>query len=59
MNKLISLPLSFYLGLALVIVLIAATVIWGLPALVIAALSSVPLIFAFFIFISLPRSNDS
>ena len=46
--------LAFYLVTIFVTAVVLAVMTWGLPALVITALAMVPLMFAWFIIISLP-----
>ena len=46
--------LAFYLVTIFVTAIVLAVMTWGLPALVITALALVPLMFAWFIIISLP-----
>ncbi len=46
--------LAFYLVTIFVTAVVLAVMTWGLPALVITALALVPLMFAWFIIISLP-----
>ena len=45
---------TYALLLLFVVAVVIAVMIWGLPALVIAALALVPVVFGFFIIIALP-----